>query len=162
MDKHQSRLTFEAKCAHKLAREMSPGSEQEDLVQEHGSLGTTLLAMQHSLQSIDSKIDMITVCMAQMVTKLDQHGICIAEAEQHISTTMDTLQSTREMCLNMVKEIAIIQAKHEDLEARSCRDNICLFNVPETTNTGKMQTFVEQLLRDVFDVEHFSNMLVVE
>ncbi|KAJ1194613.1 hypothetical protein NDU88_003901 [Pleurodeles waltl] len=162
MDKHQSCLSFEAKSAHKPARGTSPGSEQEDLVQEHISLEAMLLAMQHSLQSFNSKIDTLNVRMDQMAKKLDQHGTRIAEAEQRISTTEDILQSMRETCLNMEKVIVFIQVKNEDLKARSIRNNICLLGVPETTNTGETETFVEQLLRAAFGVEHFSNMLVVQ
>lgn len=51
--------------------------------------------------------------------------------------------------------------KNEDIKARS-RRNVCILGVPETTSTGRMDTFVESLLTDLFGRESFTYSFVVE
>lgn len=62
----------------------------------------------------------------------------------------------------MEKVLALIQAKNEGLEARSCRNNIHITGLPESTNVGRMETFVENLIREIFGPDQLSPMFIIE
>lgn len=49
-----------------------------------------------------------------------------------------------------MEKVPEVKAKNEDLEARSRRNNIRITRIPETTAMGKVEDFVETLLRDIF------------
>lgn len=58
--------------------------------------------------------------------------------------------------------LKVIAVKNEDLEARSRRNNIRVLGIPESTNTGKMEEYVERLLRDTIEAESFLSQYIVE
>ncbi|KAJ1159715.1 hypothetical protein NDU88_000220 [Pleurodeles waltl] len=149
-DKQQLHLTFDTKRATRPVQEESPEAAHEEHTRRSVAPESTLLAMQQSLQFIDNNTDSLNLCMDQMATKLDHHGTVITEDKEVLSVTEYTLHSMRDASLNMEKVIALIQAKNEVLEARSHKNNICILGIPESTNTGKMELYVMQLLRDVF------------
>lgn len=84
------------------------------------------------------------------------------EVEQRVSATENGLSEVAGKTLNMEKVLALIQAKNEDLEARSRCNNIRITGLPESTNTGRMETFIETLIKDIFGPENLSSMFIVE
>ncbi|KAJ1187327.1 hypothetical protein NDU88_004104 [Pleurodeles waltl] len=60
------------------------------------------------------------------------------------------------------KVLAIMQAKNEDLEEHSCRNGLRITRAPEFTYTGKMEQYVEMMLREIFGTEHLLSVLIVE
>ncbi|KAJ1207012.1 hypothetical protein NDU88_002405 [Pleurodeles waltl] len=61
----------------------------------------------------------------------------------------------------MERVLEVIRNKNEDLEARSRRNNIHVIGLPETTDMGHMEEFVEGMLSDLFAGE-LSRLLVVQ
>lgn len=62
----------------------------------------------------------------------------------------------------MDRLLKIIAEKIEDLEARSWRNNVRILGLAETTNTGRMEDFIEMLLVDLFGRDSFSAHLTIE
>lgn len=55
----------------------------------------------------------------------------------------------------------VLTVVRADLEACSRRNNIRLVGIPETTDTGKIENFVEELLKDIYGAE-LSPVFIVE
>ncbi|KAJ1092036.1 hypothetical protein NDU88_005150 [Pleurodeles waltl] len=117
--------------------------------------------MQQSLTSIESKMDTMCTGMDSIKHKLEKHYCCIAGTER-LSSVKDTVMHRSEQLLNMEKALIVISAKNKDLEARSCSSNMRIMGIPETTNIGKTEEFVESLLIVVFGPESFSKILIAE
>ena len=62
----------------------------------------------------------------------------------------------------MEKVLELIKLKKENLESRSRRNNVCLVDVPEMTHMGKMEDYVEELIKKIFLFAVFTNSLSVE
>ncbi|KAJ1115702.1 hypothetical protein NDU88_003924 [Pleurodeles waltl] len=61
----------------------------------------------------------------------------------------------------MERVLDVIRAKNEDLEAQSRQNNLRLIGLPESTDIGRMEDFVEEMLSDLFPGQ-LSRLLVVE
>ncbi|KAJ1204973.1 hypothetical protein NDU88_000408 [Pleurodeles waltl] len=121
-----------------------------------------LLTMQSSLSSIDGKMDTMTTRLDLLTAGLEKHSGRITEAEQRISNGEDVMQKRQEQLSQMDKLLKVIALKNEDLEARSRRNNIGIVGIPESTNTGRMEQFVDRLLFKLFGEDAFSRLLIVE
>lgn len=161
-DKSQPRLSFEMRKPSRTQSKAASDSEADTQREATPSLETTLLAMQRSLQSIDGKIDALNQRMDHMSAKLEKQNTRIGVVEQRVSNTEDDLSAVTSKALNMEKVLALIQAKNEDLGARSRRNNLRITVLPESTNTGKMETYVKTLIKDIFGTENLSPILIVE
>lgn len=62
--------------------------------------------------------------MDHIAAKLDKQGSRLGEVEQRLSTIEDDVQMVSDKSLSMEKVLAIIQAKNDDLEVRSRRNNV--------------------------------------
>lgn len=62
----------------------------------------------------------------------------------------------------MEKVLALIQAKNEDLEARSRRNNLRITGLPESTNMGKCKTYIENLIKEIIGHENLSSLFIIE
>ncbi|KAJ1140804.1 hypothetical protein NDU88_007142 [Pleurodeles waltl] len=58
--------------------------------------------------------------------------------------------------------LLMLQAKAEDFQARSRRNNVCILGIAELTRVDNMERYVEQLLIDLMDRETFSDMFMSE
>ncbi|KAJ1176859.1 hypothetical protein NDU88_002126 [Pleurodeles waltl] len=119
-----------------------------------------LLTMQSSLSSIDGKMDTMTTRLDLLTAGLEKQSGRITDAEQRISHVADVMQKRQEQLLQMDKLLKVIALKNEDLEARSRRNNIRIVGIPESTNTGRMEQFVERLLFTLFGEDAFSRLLI--
>ncbi|KAJ1108071.1 hypothetical protein NDU88_005454 [Pleurodeles waltl] len=117
--------------------------------------------MQQSLTKIDSKIDALTFCMNRMTERLDRHAERLDMAESRISKVEDEQLSTT-VTQKRVDKLLMLQAKTEDLAARSRRNNLQIVRVVESVNISHMEHFVEQLLVELLGCETFSDMFLVE
>lgn len=62
----------------------------------------------------------------------------------------------------MEKVLALIQAKNEDLEARSRRNNLRITGLPESTNMGQCKTYIENLIKEIIGHENLSSLFIIE
>ena len=119
-------------------------------------------SIQTSLSSLEGKLDDVTASMDSFAQRVDRQNQQFADAEQRIFTVEDQTAAHTSTLREMEKVLKVISAKNEDLEAGSRRNNIRIMGIPETTDTGRLEDYVETLLMDLFGSEAFSGMLMVE
>lgn len=160
-DHQQPKLTFDAPKKSK-SKEAHSDTELEMDQTANEALATTLKAIHQSLRQIDSKIDNLTHRVDCMSNKLEKHGERLDEAEDRIQSVEDESRATTSTCAKLEKTMDAMARKAEDLEARSRRNNIRIAGIPESTNTGKMELYVERLLQELFGADQFSSVFIVE
>lgn len=121
-----------------------------------------LTTIQAALSNIDGKIDSLTYRVDKRSERLDKHTERLDMAERRLSEAEDDQVQIDAKQKKMEKQLAGMTAKAEDLEARSCRSNISLMGISETTNMGPMERYVEQLLISMLGRETFSDIFIVE
>ncbi|KAJ1189250.1 hypothetical protein NDU88_006000 [Pleurodeles waltl] len=99
--------------------------------------------------------------MSHLRAKLVKHEKCITVAEQCISTAEDYIQTATTKCLYMEKVLAVIQAKNEDLDARSRCNNLRIIGLPESTNTGRLEDYMESMLKELLGSEQLSTVMIM-
>lgn len=164
MDRTQSRINFEVSKSNKQQQKSASDSEADSLGGGAGpfTLEVTLLEVQKSLQSIEGSLAAVTHRLDHMSSQVEKQNSRIWEVEQRVSNTEDGLGKGSEKALNMEKVFSLIQAKKEDLEAWPHLNNLRITGLPKSINTGKMETFIESLIKDIFGLENLSNMFIVE
>lgn len=161
LDKQQPKLTFATRRPPGGAGTHSD-TEAELEPSTTKAMESVLQAIQKSLQDINGKLDTLTCRVDTIANKLDKQGERLDEAETRISAVEDETHANTTKCSEMEKLLEVIRNKSEDLEARSRRNNVRISGVPETTNTGKMELYIESLVRDIFGAEKFSSVFIVE
>lgn len=78
-----------------------------------------------------------------------------------MSEVDDSAATDKQQLIKMDKVLELIWAKNEDLEAHSRRGNIGITGLSESTNTARMEDYVETLLRDLFG-NVLSSVFIVE
>ena len=66
-----------------------------------------------------------------------------------------TLQRKSGKMADMDKLRRVCTVKNEDLEARSSSNNLPILGVPESTDIGRMEDYVEKLVVSVFRAKAF-------
>ncbi|KAJ1168909.1 hypothetical protein NDU88_000821 [Pleurodeles waltl] len=97
-----------------------------------------------------------------MLEQQDSHSTRLDTAEQRISYVVDggtILGMPVERVEWLLKAVA---AKNEDLEARSRLNNIHITCMAKTTNTGRMDTYIERLLLNMCSRDSFTATFAVE
>lgn len=99
-------------------------------------------------------------CISTLEVKLDRVQTAVTDHEQRIScfeSAAEVLDSRlRELettCAALVDSNAKLKAKTADLEARSCRNNIRIVGLPESTEGPRPTAFFSELLRKVLGEE---------
>lgn len=161
----QKTLPFEKVTDTNLGGEsgMAEGTSDSDaLVADSDPLATILKEMRSGFRSLDTRFDALEKRMDTMNNKIQSHDRRLDAAETRISDTEDGASKALqrlERVEHILKDVAI---KNEDLEARGRRNNIRLLGVPESTNTGRLDVFIERLLADLFGRDSFTQGFVVE
>lgn len=166
-DTRQPRLTFDGQ--KKLSRltpddrnaEAGPSPRESPSVLS-SELKQMMQEMRQGFTTIAEKMDDMSMRMDAFVHKLEGHEERLNEAEQRISNTEDRTTQLQSQVAHMDKLLKVIASKNEDLEARSRRNNICVIGIPESTNTGKMEDFVEKLLTATIGADALSSQFIVE
>lgn len=137
-------------------------ANSDPLIDDSAPFATLLKEMRSGFKSLDSRFDTLEKRMDMMGAKLQTHDRRLDLAESRISDTEDGASKALkrlEWAEHILKEVEI---KSEDLEARGRRNNIRFLGVPESTNTGKLDLFIENLLSEMFGRESFTQGFVVE
>ncbi|KAJ1166377.1 hypothetical protein NDU88_006781 [Pleurodeles waltl] len=135
-EKNEAKLQFHRRKSRSPEGDrMEPGPERgADMPNgEEQDLRQILVAMQHSLNQIDGKIDSLSYRMDRMTECLDKHAERLSHSERRVSEVEDgkTQLAPRHVKLN--KEVHSLRLKVYDLEAWSRRNNLCIVGVAETT-----------------------------
>ncbi|KAJ1140654.1 hypothetical protein NDU88_007003 [Pleurodeles waltl] len=164
-DAKQQKLHFGAKRhtgapPDQVEEDASPPPQDEQ--SGVGEMKALLLTMQSSLSSIDGKMDTMTTRLDLLTAGVEKQSGRITEAEQRISNVEDVMQKRQEQLSQINKLLKVIALKNEDLEDKSRRNNIRIVGIPESTNSGRMEQFVERLLFTLFGEDAFSWLLIME
>lgn len=114
-----------------------------------------------SLMDMHGKLDSIVARLDQVSRKVDRHDLRITNLETRVSDYDDNHTALSSQLTTMNKEMELIRTRNEDLEARSRRNNIRVTGIPESTNMGPIERYMEELLRDLFGTD-LSPMFLVE
>lgn len=124
-----------------------------------------LVAMEKNLQSsitaLGTKIDALSYRMDLMAERLDKHAERLDMSERRLTEVEESQISLDAELKQLGRVLRVLQDKTEDLEARSRRCNLRITGLPETTQTGNMEQFIEKLLVNLLSDEIFSTMFVV-
>ncbi|KAJ1186251.1 hypothetical protein NDU88_003034 [Pleurodeles waltl] len=114
-----------------------------------------------SLAGIDAKLDHLTEQMDRIRARVDERDARFEQLESRFSEMEDQQRGDQERLLQMERVLEVIRNKNEDLEVRSRRNNVRLIGLPESTDMGRMEDFVEKMLAELLPDE-LSRLLVVE
>lgn len=166
-DTRQPKLNFEAA---KKGSKSTADDQEQDLAECAGGgansqasdMANILQEMRQGFATVVDKVDRMSSRMDAIAHKLDGQEDCIKEAERHISESDDVTATRTVQLTRMDKLLPVIAAKNEDLEARSRRNNIRVIGLPESTNTGRMEDYIEKLLLESIGKDAFSSQFIVE
>lgn len=127
---------------------------EDDIKTMLGEVKTSLMDMHTKIDSIVSRLD-------QVSRKVDRHDARLTALETRVSDHEDHQTEQNEKLQKITKDLDIIRARNEDLEARSRRNNVRITGIPESTNTGSMERYVENMLSELFAPD-LSTMFLVE
>ncbi|KAJ1186183.1 hypothetical protein NDU88_002966 [Pleurodeles waltl] len=100
--------------------------------------------------------------MDRMSDRLDGHAERLDQVERRVSEADDEHNMLATAQKKVDTLLHTLQAKAEDLEARSRRNNVRIVGIAEPTRIDNMDRYVEQLLSDLRGRETFSDKFVVE
>lgn len=165
-DKNQPKITFPQ--TRSQAQHTDPGGAPTPPTSEHEQqdIKSLLLAMekgiQTSINSLGAKIDALTYRMDRMGERLDKQAERTDMAERRITEVEEAQTAMDANAKQLDNLMRTLRDKTEDLEARSRRSNLRIIGLPESTQTGNMERYVEKLLTDLLGAETFSNVFIVE
>ncbi|KAJ1103707.1 hypothetical protein NDU88_001128 [Pleurodeles waltl] len=131
-DKNQAKLQFVHRKSHSSSgdRAVAGASGGADMPSgEEPGLRQILAAMQQSLTQIDSKLDSLSFRMDRMTERLDRHVERLDQSERRISELEGGQSTMSSGQAKMGKELVALQAKVDDLEVRSLRNNLRIVGV---------------------------------
>ncbi|KAJ1169121.1 hypothetical protein NDU88_001027 [Pleurodeles waltl] len=117
----------------------SPAHEEQDL-------RYILTAMQQSLTQIDGKIDSLSYCVDRMSERLNKQTERLDQVEIRVSAAEDGQTALASRQLKVNTELDTLKHKMDDLESRSCRSNLRIVGLAESTSIANMENFIESLL----------------
>ncbi|KAJ1209044.1 hypothetical protein NDU88_004423 [Pleurodeles waltl] len=100
--------------------------------------------------------------MDSMMERLDKHVERLDQSKRHISDIEDGQLTMSSSQAKMNKELMGLQAKVDDLEAISRRNNLRIVGVVESTDIDSMEGYIERLLVQLLVRDTFSSLFVVE
>ncbi|KAJ1211384.1 hypothetical protein NDU88_006744 [Pleurodeles waltl] len=149
-EQRQSKLTFDGG----KKRGGSSSSLLGDGPAAEGGLDASVRAMfldlKNSLAGINAKLDYVTEQLDRIKARVDDQNTRFDHLESRTSDLKDQHNDEREKLLQMERKLDIIHNKNEDLEVRSHRNNIRIIGLPESTDMGCMEDFVEGILKSIF------------
>ncbi|KAJ1108094.1 hypothetical protein NDU88_005476 [Pleurodeles waltl] len=125
------------------------------------SVRAMFMELKTSLAGIDAKLDHVTERLDRIRARVDDHDARFETLETRTSEIENARSGDREQIAQMEPLLEVIRNKNEDLEARSRRNNIRIVGLPEATDMGRMEDFVENMLQELFAGE-LSRLLVIE
>ncbi|KAJ1180376.1 hypothetical protein NDU88_005597 [Pleurodeles waltl] len=145
----EPKLHFDSRKLHRLKdTEPSLQKDTEEISDTHGdsNLKPILAGMQKSLTSSEGKIDAFTYRTDRMTERLDKHADHLNGVERRISKIEDVQADGEVERKKMDMQLATLQARAEDFEERSRRNNLRIVGIAEGTRIENMECFMEQLL----------------
>ncbi|KAJ1105565.1 hypothetical protein NDU88_002970 [Pleurodeles waltl] len=111
---------------------------------------------------IDIHLDSFADRIDHLGERLDSQTSRLDSAEERISGLGDDAENTVKWLEKLECNLKTVAIKSEDLEARSCRSNICILGIAESMHMGHLDSFVEQPLITLFGCDSFTTTFLVE
>ncbi|XP_069059669.1 zinc finger protein Xfin-like [Pleurodeles waltl] len=112
-------------------------------------------------KSFTRKKDLTQHVVTHGEERMDGHDARFEHLESRTLDLEDGRRGDGEQLLRMERVLEVIRKKNEDPEAQSHRSNIRILGLPELTDMGRMEDYVETMLSELFPGE-LSQVLVVE
>lgn len=142
---------------------MAEGGQEATITADPAVAQTALLAeIRAGFKSLDGRFDTLDKRLDAMGAKLETHERRLDTVEGRTSDLEDGATQSLKRLERVEKILKDVAIKNKDLEARSRRDNLRILGIPESTNKGRMDIFVETMLIDIFGKEAFTVGFVVE
>lgn len=100
---------------------------------------TTNNIAQVSITNLEAKSQMLQAKVTDIEEAATAHSDSISQLEQQVA--------------NLSAEVVSLKQKNEDLEGRSCRNNIRITGVREGSETTKPRDFIANFLKDVLSLD---------
>ncbi|KAJ1152460.1 hypothetical protein NDU88_005235 [Pleurodeles waltl] len=113
------------------------------IMEASGDMRLILTEMQCSVTKSDGKIDIMSFRMYRMSDCLDKHKKHLNMVKRQVYKVEDEQVSTLAAQQKLDKALTVLQAMAEDLGARLRHNNIWIVELAVSTNTGKMEKFME-------------------
>lgn len=121
-----------------------------------------LQEMRAGFRALVGRFDSLDKRLEDLGAEIQAHDRRLDVVETRVSDNEDSAaQSNKrlERVKRILKEVVI---ENEDTESRSRRNNVRIIGVPETSNTGRLDSFVENLLQELFGKEAYTTGFAVE
>lgn len=112
--------------------------------------------------TLTTKIDHLQMDVNKLRHDMDKIRERTVEAERRIGEVEDTSNANHESIRTLQQQVKILQARAEDAENRSRRNNVRILGLPERVEGSTPEQFVEQLMKEVLAPIVFSPSFVVE
>ncbi|KAJ1083176.1 hypothetical protein NDU88_003336 [Pleurodeles waltl] len=97
-----------------------------------------------------------------MLDRLEKHAVRLALVERRVSEAEEEHRMLAIVQKKVDRLLLTLQAKVEDLEARSHRNNVRIVGIAESTQIDNMERYMEQLQFDLRGRKSFSDIFMVE
>lgn len=102
---------------------------------------------------MDSKFEEFSAALNTMTTRLESNTRRITEAESRISTAEDAMSAFETKITGLEEKVRYLTEKCADMEGRSRRDNILIYNLKENTEGSQPVKFFESWLPTLLNLE---------
>lgn len=137
---------------------------------------TTIIPPEVGTGDTDKIMAAIAACQTALMTKIDDLQTDITrlrydmdkvrdrttEAERRLGEVEDSAHATSTTVSVLQQQVETLQARAEDAENRSRRNNVRLIGLPERAEGSHPELFAEQLLREVLSPLTLSTCFVIE
>ncbi|KAJ1117173.1 hypothetical protein NDU88_005373 [Pleurodeles waltl] len=132
----------------KEAAEGGPSSENLSLggVPSLGTIMAAIQDLQDSFAPLEPKLDAVQIDVNLVKADMSKIATKVAVAETHIDGLLATTKRLEEQVRSLTKKSSVMQARLEDQEGRSRRNNVRVMGVTEGIEGPSTDLFVEDLV----------------
>lgn len=134
------------------AEAKSPPTTNEDLMSAISALKKTV---DQRLCELSSALSNVSSALTDMTTRVE-------ETEEAVQAHEGRIESLERLNAKMAAETVLMQAKLEDLESRSRRQNIRIMGIKEKMENGKPSEFVSSLVSELPGQENFEKPIQID
>ncbi|CAK6977213.1 hypothetical protein D5F01_LYC11226 [Scomber scombrus] len=121
-----------------------------------------LAAMRQMKSAVDNGFDELKGSLSSLKSALSAVSDRVSKTEDAIETHEKHLDELERRHESLASQCMLQQAKLDDLEAHSRRQNICIIGIKEKAENGRPTEFVTKLLPELLGEEHFDHPVDVD
>lgn len=113
-------------------------------------------------RKLGDKLDEVVTSMARMQEKLEKTADRVTEVEHRMSQVEDDCSGHKRIIRDLQREVTQLQNDTDELENRARRNNIRVLGIPEKSESGKVEDFMLQLIRQVLPSDTISQGAIID